>query len=60
MVQLQKEVPLYRDYIERLSAYMQSSGKRYRDHAATIFGWYRQDHPAPATRSYECKEDESL
>ena len=58
--QLQMDVPLYRDYIEKLSGYMQSSGKRYKDHAATIRSWYIQDHPAPVKRSYECKEDESL
>lgn len=58
--QLQLDVPLYREYIEKLSAYMQSSGKRYKDHAATIRSWYTQDHPAPVKRSYEYKEDESL
>ena len=45
--QLQIDVPLCRDYIEKLSGYMQTSGKRYKDHA-------------PVKRSYECKEDESL
>lgn len=60
LVQLQREVPLYREYIEKLSGYMQSSGKRYQDHAATIHSWYTQDHPAPVKRNYECKEDESL
>lgn len=58
--QLQMEVPLYLEYIEKLSGYMQSSGKRYKDHVATIRSWYIQDHPAPVKRSYECKEDESL
>ena len=58
--QLQIDVPLYREYIEKLSAYMQTSGKRYKDHAATVRSWYTQDHPAPVKRSYECKEDESL
>ena len=58
--QLQKEIPLYREYIEKLSGYIRSSGKRYQDHAATIHSWYTQDHPAPVRRSYECKEDESL
>ena len=58
--QLQVDVPLYWEYIEKLSGYMQTSGKRYKDHAATIRNWYIQDHPAPVKRSYECKEDESL
>lgn len=60
LVQLQREVPLYREYIEKLSGYMRSSGKQYQDHAATIHSWYTQDYPAPVKRSYECKEDESL
>jgi hypothetical protein len=58
--QLLKDVPLCQEYIEKLSGYMQTSGKRYKDHAATIRSWYIQDHPAPVKRSYECKEDESL
>ena len=60
LAQLQKEIPLYREYIEKLSGYIRSSGKRYQDHAATIHSRYTQDHPAPVRRSYECKEDESL
>lgn len=44
----------------KLSGYMQTSGKQYKDHAATIRRWYIQDHPAPVKRSYECKEEESL
>lgn len=58
--QLLKDVPLCQEYIEKLSSYMQISGKRYKDHAATIRSWYIQDYPAPVKRSYECKEDESL
>ena len=58
--QIQMDVPLYQEYIEKLSGYMQTSGKQYKDHAATIRRWYIQDHPAPVKRSYECKEEESL
>lgn len=57
---LQSEVPHYQEYIEKLSRYMASSGKQYANHTATIRSWASQDHPAPAKRSYECKEDESL
>ena len=57
---LQSEVPHYQEYIEKLSRYMASSGKQYANHAATIRSWASQDHPAPAKRTYECKEDESL
>lgn len=30
-------------YIERLSGYMASTGKRYKDHYATILNWFRKD-----------------
>ena len=57
---LQRTVPSYIEYIERLSAYMQSTGKSYADHAATIRCWYDRDNPAQPSRNYECKDDESL
>ena len=57
---LQQTVPPYREYIERLSAYMQSSGKSYADHAATIRSWYLRDNPPPPARNYESEENESL
>ena len=60
MDSLRQTVPPYRDYIERLSAYMQSTGKSYADHAATIRCWYERDNPAQPSRNYECKDDESL
>ena len=60
LISLQKEVPHYQEYIEKLSSYMASSGKQYSSHAATIRSWALRDHPAPVQRTYECKEDESL
>ena len=60
LISLQKEVPRYQEYIEKLSSYMTSSGKQYSNHAATIRSWVLRDHPAPVKRTYECKEDESL
>lgn len=60
LVALQKEIPSYQEYIEKLSSYMASSGKQYPNHAATIRSWVLRDNPAPVRRSYECKEDESL
>lgn len=42
-----------RTEIEALSAYMQSKGKRYADHYATLLGWLKKDYPpqtAPAGR----------
>ena len=40
---LEDMIPDLNDYIERLSAYMQSTGKTYRDHASTIMTWYLKD-----------------
>lgn len=48
------------EYVERLSLYMTSTGKDYRDHAATIRKWILQDKPKKQERNYDCKEDESL
>lgn len=57
---LRKDVPSYKEYIERLSGYMASTGKTYRNHAATIRSWVLRDKPAAQTRNYDCKESESL
>jgi hypothetical protein len=41
---LRKEIPYQlENYIERLSAYIKSTGKGYEDHAATILSWYLKD-----------------
>lgn len=37
------EIPNYKDYIERLSHYIESSGKKYKSHYATILSWHRKD-----------------
>ena len=60
MDSLRQTVPQLREYIERLSAYMQSTGKSYADHAATIRSWYLRDNPPPPARNYESEENESL
>lgn len=38
------------EYIERLSAYLASSGKRYKSHYATILNWLRRDKDNGKTR----------
>ena len=40
---LKDKVPNYKDYIEKLSAYMASKGKRYKSHYATILAWSRKE-----------------
>ena len=51
-------------YIEKLSEYMASTGKRYQSHAATIRRWAGEDAKkvAPPTRNrdYSVKEDETV
>lgn len=43
---LMKEFPLdYQDRIERLSEYIASSGKKYKNHLATIRAWARKEKP---------------
>ncbi len=43
MEKLKAEIPEYMEYIDRLSGYMQSTGKVYKDHLATIRNWRRAD-----------------
>lgn len=57
---LKKSVPNWPEYIERLSSYMASTGKKYQNHAATIKSWAIKDKPVIRRRNYECKEYETL
>ena len=40
---LAAEVPNYEEYIEKLSHYIESNGKKYKSHYATILMWHRKD-----------------
>ena len=56
--QLKRDYPIYTDkYIEKLSEYMESTGKSYNNHSATIRSWLKKDIK---TKDYSCKEGESL
>lgn len=50
--------------IEDLSAYMQSTGRKYADHAATLHSWSarkkRQQKPGAGIPDYTYNEEESL
>lgn len=52
------------DLIEQLSAYIQSTGKKYADHAATLRIWAKrqksEQKQAPGIPDYTFKEGESL
>ena len=50
-MKLEDKIPNLNDYIERLSAYMQSTGKEYKDHASTIMTWYLKDKKEGKLRS---------
>ncbi len=55
---LKNEYPVYADkYIEKLSEYMETKGKSYTNHYATILSWLKQD---VKPTNYSCKEGESL
>lgn len=63
--ELQTELPgAWEQYIERLSEYMASTGKKYSSHAATIRRWAAEDKKKAASKGglpeYTCKEGESL
>ncbi len=61
---IQSEFPYnYEEWIERLSEYMASTGKSYKNHLATIRNWARREKPQKQSYSpamYEFKEGESL
>ena len=40
---LQDKIPNWQDFIERLSCYVASTGKRYKSHYATLLNWYRRE-----------------
>ncbi len=40
---LKKEIPNADDYIERLSEYIESTGREYASHFATVRRWFKQD-----------------
>ena len=65
MADLQASFPaVWEQYIEKLSEYMASTGKRYQSHAATIRRWAGEDAkkaaPPSRNRDYSVKEDETV
>ena len=65
LADLQASFPTVWDqYIEKLSEYMASTGKRYQSHAATIRRWAGEDAKKTVTpsrnRDYSVKEDETV
>ena len=65
LADLQASFPaVWEQYIEKLSEYMASTGKRYQSHAVTIRRWAGEDAKKTVTpsrnRDYSVKEDETV
>ena len=62
LAELQAEFPtVWQTYVEKLSAYMKSTGKKYQSHVATIRRWADEDgKKGGGLPSYTYKEGESL
>ena len=63
VAELQADFPtVWKEYIERLSEYMASTGKTYKSHAATLRRWIADDRREGKGRleDYSCKEGDSL
>ena len=62
IAELQTELPdLWQQYVEKLSEYMASTGKTYKNHAATIRRWAAEDRrKGKNIPAYTYKEGESL
>ena len=63
--ELQSDFPTsWKEYIERLSEYMASTGKTYKSHAATIRRWIADDRrkaaPAVRNRDYSVSEGDTV
>lgn len=57
LAELQSTYPdQYEDYINRLSAYMASSGKHYANHYATIRKWLDEDSKPKPSKNYDYTE----
>lgn len=57
LAELQSTYPTcYEDYINRLSAYMASSGKHYANHYATIRKWLDEDSKPKPGKNYDYTE----
>ena len=52
---LKAEIPGWEAMIDRLSGYMRSTGKVYKDHLATMRNWYKRE--PQANKPIEYKEE---
>lgn len=63
-LQTELSASVLQDYVERLSEYMESTGREYKSHAATIRRWANADRkgaaPPARNRDYTVKEGDTI
>lgn len=59
LIKLKEKVPNWQDFIERLSGYIASTGKRYKSHYVTMLNWYRRDGQRQQTRQTQQAQQET-
>ena len=59
LTKLKEKVPNWQDFIERLSSYIASTGKRYKSHYVTMLNWYRRDGQRQQSRQTQQVQQET-
>lgn len=59
LTKLKEKIPNWQDFIERLSGYIASTGKRYKSHYVTMLNWYRRDGQRQQTRQTQQAQQET-
>lgn len=59
LVKLKEKIPNWQDFIERLSGYIASTGKRYKSHYVTMLNWYRRDGQRQQSRQTQQIQQET-
>lgn len=59
LMKLKEKIPNWQDFIERLSSYIASTGKRYKSHYVTMLNWYRRDGQRQQTRQTQQVQQET-
>lgn len=59
LTKLKEKIPNWQDFIERLSGYIASTGKRYKSHYVTMLNWYRRDGQRQQSRQTQQIQQET-
>ena len=59
LMKLKEKIPNWQDFIERLSGYIASTGKRYKSHYVTMLNWYRRDGQRQQARQTQQTQQET-